>query len=115
MDKTYVLDFASRLLGTDSPTGYTKKAIDLVADEAAALGYQTKRNNKGNLLIYVKGSSSEKTIGFCAHCDTLGLMVRSIKSNGMPYFPVLPHHMYIKTLRPENVRSMRWKSALTRL
>ena len=51
MDKTYVLDFASRLLGTDSPTGYTKKAIDLVADEAAALGYQTKRNNKGNLLI----------------------------------------------------------------
>ena len=83
MDKTYVLDFASRLLGTDSPTGYTKKAIDLVADEAAALGYQTKRNNKGNLLIYVKGSSSEKTIGFCAHCDTLGLMVRSIKSNGM--------------------------------
>ena len=30
MDKTYVLDFASRLLGTDSPTGYTKKAIDLV-------------------------------------------------------------------------------------
>lgn len=83
MDKTYVLDFASRLLGTDSPTGYTKKAIDLVVDEAAALGYQTKRNNKGNLLIYVKGSSSEKTIGFCAHCDTLGLMVRSIKSNGM--------------------------------
>ena len=47
------------------------------------MGYQIKRNNKGNLLIYVKGSSSEKTIGFCAHCDTLGLMVRSIKSNGM--------------------------------
>lgn len=83
MNKTYVLDFAAKLLGTDSPTGFTKKAIDLVADEAAALGYETKRNNKGNLLIYVKGASSEKTIGFCAHCDTLGLMVRSIKSNGM--------------------------------
>ena len=34
-------------------------------------------------MIYVKGSSSEKQSDFCAHCDTLGLMVRSIKSNGM--------------------------------
>ena len=47
MDKTYVLNFASKLLGTDSPTGYTKKAIDFVADEAAALGYQAKMKQQG--------------------------------------------------------------------
>lgn len=82
MNKQYVLDFAKNLLSIDSPTGYTKKAIDFVEEEAKRLGYQTARNNKGNLWIYIDGKSAEKTIGICAHCDTLGLMVRSIKSDG---------------------------------
>ena len=82
MEKEYVLDFAKKLLSIDSPTGYTKKAIDFVEEEANRLGYQTKRNNKGNLWIYINGASNEKTIGLCAHCDTLGLMVRSIKADG---------------------------------
>ena len=82
MNKDYVLNFAKELLHIDSPSGYTKAAIDFVEKEVTALGYETKRRAKGNLLVYVKGQSSEKTIGFCSHCDTLGLMVRSIKSNG---------------------------------
>ena len=82
MNKEYVCDFAKKLLQIDSPTGYTKKAIAYVEEEAKRLGYETKRNNKGNLWIYVNGKSKEKTIGLCAHCDTLGLMVRSIKSDG---------------------------------
>lgn len=82
MNKTYVLNFAKQLLSIDSPTGYTKHAIDFVQKEAENLGYSTEKNQKGNLLISVKGKSNEKTIGFCAHCDTLGLMVRSIQSDG---------------------------------
>lgn len=82
MNKAYVLQFAQKLLGIDSPSGYTAKAIDLIRQEAESLGYETETTNKGNLWIYVKGSSSDKTIGFCAHCDTLGLMVRSIKADG---------------------------------
>ena len=82
MNKEYVCSFASDLLSIDSPSGYTMKAIDFVKEEAKRLGYETEKSEKGNLLIYVKGASSEKTIGLCAHCDTLGLMVRSIKSNG---------------------------------
>lgn len=82
MNKEYVLKFAKALLGIDSPSGYTKKAIHFVEEEAKSLGYETELSEKGNLLIYIKGESSEKTLGFCAHCDTLGLMVRSIKPNG---------------------------------
>lgn len=82
MNKNYVLDIAKKLLSIDSPTGYTKHAIQYVEAEARTLGYETKRTIKGNLLIYVKGASNEKTIGLCAHCDTLGLMVRSIKEDG---------------------------------
>lgn len=82
MEKEYVLNFAKQLLEIDSPTGYTRKAIDFVESKAQELGYETKRNHKGNLWIYVNGLHHTKTIGLCAHCDTLGLMVRSIKSDG---------------------------------
>lgn len=82
MNKEYVLDFAKQLLSMDSPTGYTKHAIDFVKTEVEKLGFETEKNQKGNLLIHVKGKSNDKTIGFCAHCDTLGLMVRSIQADG---------------------------------
>lgn len=82
MNKKYVLNFAEQLLSMDSPTGYTKHAIDFVRAEAEKLGFETEKNQKGNLLIHIKGKSSDKTIGFCAHCDTLGLMVRSIQADG---------------------------------
>ena len=39
MNKEYVCDFAKKLLQIDSPTGYTKKAIAYVEEEAERLGY----------------------------------------------------------------------------
>ncbi len=82
LDLDYVLDFAEKLLQVASPTGYTQSAIQLLKEEAERLGYSTKRNQKGNLILPVKGKSSEKCIGLSAHTDTLGLMVRSIKAQG---------------------------------
>lgn len=92
--KDYVLEFAKTILNIDSPTGYCKEVIDFVEGEAKELGYYTCRNEKGNLQIYVDGQS-EQTIGMCAHVDTLGLMVRSIKSDGTLAFtniggPIIP-------------------------
>lgn len=83
MEKEYVVTIAKSLLGIDSPSGYTQHAITYLENEAISLGYKTRQTQKGNLLIYVKGKRDDKTIGICAHCDTLGLMVRSIKENGM--------------------------------
>lgn len=82
VDKTFVLDFAQKLLNIDSPSGYTANAIAFVKKEAEALGYTTFQNAKGNLFIEVPGKNNETTLGLSAHCDTLGLMVRSIKDNG---------------------------------
>ena len=92
--KDYVLEFAKTILNIDSPTGYCKEVIDFVEGEAKEMGYYTCRNEKGNLQIYVDGES-EKTIGMCAHVDTLGLMVQSIKSDGTLAFtniggPIIP-------------------------
>ena len=92
--KDYILDFAKRLLQIDSPTGYCKQAIHFLEEEAKSLGYETTKNEKGNLLIHVPGSS-ERTIGLSGHVDTLGLMVRSIKDDGTLSFvnvgsPIVP-------------------------
>ena len=90
----YVIGFAKKILAIDSPTGYCKNVIEYVNKEVKKMGYQTSMNNKGNLFIHVEGKS-DKTIGLCAHVDTLGLMVRSIKENGDLSFtnvggPIIP-------------------------
>ena len=92
--ENYVIDFATKILNIDSPTGYCKEVIEVVKKEVEQLGYRTGMNNKGNLFIYVDGQS-DYTIGMCAHVDTLGLMVRSIKENGDLAFtniggPIIP-------------------------
>ncbi len=81
-DKKYVLDTLQDLLLTDSPSGFTKNAADKVKKYAAELGLESETNEKGNVIITVPGQDSSKTVGVCAHLDTLGLMVRSIKSTG---------------------------------
>ena len=81
-DKAYVLDFAQALLMIDSPSGYTMQAGAMVEAEAKRLGYECFFNPKGNLCIKVKGENEHETLALSAHIDTLGLMVRSIKSDG---------------------------------
>ncbi len=82
IDQSYLLSFAKRLLDIDSPSGYTMNAIRFMKEEAEAMGFTCTQNAKGNLLIRVRGKSSAHPLALSAHCDTLGLMVRSIKENG---------------------------------
>ena len=88
-------DYARLLLGADSPSGYTRHVIDLAEGLAHSMNYETRRSRKGNLTILVPGRDSSRTVGVCAHVDTLGLMVRSITAKGELLFrkiggPVLP-------------------------
>ena len=87
--------FAYQLYGIDSPSGYTKKAIAFLEEEAKALGFETSRNQKGNLHIFISGKDHGYKVGISAHTDTLGLMVRSVNSDGTLRFtniggPILP-------------------------
>ena len=66
----------------DSPTGYTNGIIKVVEKYIKKYGYDYKILNNGALEVFVKGKDSSKLVATSAHCDTLGLMVRSIKSNG---------------------------------
>lgn len=83
IDTAYVIEFLVRLLNTPSPTGLTEKAIALT-EEALAEFPELKitRNRKGALLVEWPGEEETTPRGLTAHADTLGAMVKEIKSNG---------------------------------
>jgi len=75
-----ILNYIEKLMAIDSPTGYCEKVINYVNSEVKKMGFKTIVSNKGNLIIEV--GKGKDALGICAHVDTLGLMVRSIKSDG---------------------------------
>jgi len=79
------LPFLFDLLNIHSPTGYHVEAMDFCHERFDALnipGLSVSRTNKGAVLLTWAGDSSDEPHGVTAHADTLGLMVKEIKSNG---------------------------------
>ena len=82
LDLTFVKETLRDLMAIDSPSGFTAEVMEKVEEIADDLGYRFELTNKGCGIITVPGLDPEYVVGFCAHVDTLGLMVRSIKDNG---------------------------------
>lgn len=78
----YVLEQTKKVLAIDSPTGYTKEAADYVISAYEAIGYHPVKTVKGGVLVEIGGTDDKDAILLEAHMDTLGAMVREIKSNG---------------------------------
>lgn len=79
------VEFLVGLLNTPSPTGYYVEAIEYSRKAFEALNIpnlQVTTTGKGALLLTLPGASSAAPRGLTAHVDTLGLMVKEIKSNG---------------------------------
>jgi putative aminopeptidase FrvX len=83
IDTTYLLDFLVRLLNTPSPTGLAEPAIALIEKELASFPDLTMgRTRKGGLVVRWQGQTDDAPRALTAHADTLGAMVKEIKSNG---------------------------------
>ena len=73
---------AVEMLAIDSPSGFTKEAIEWTKKEFEELGFETTPTNKGGIIIDFGGEDSDNGLFFEAHADTIGGMVSEIKSNG---------------------------------
>lgn len=82
MKSQTILKKLEELLLIPSPTGNTYKAIDFLEDEFKSLNLKAKKNNKGNIMVTIPGKDTSKEVTVSAHVDTLGGMVKEIKSNG---------------------------------
>lgn len=78
----YAVEYTTKLLAIDSPTGYTDEAAKWVCDEFRALGYIAFMTNKGGVLVDLGGKGDIDGLLLEAHVDTLGGMVAQIKGNG---------------------------------
>lgn len=77
----YIMEITRKLLAVDSPTGYTKEAVDFLVKEYRALGYDPEVTVKGGVIVDL-GGSREDAVALAAHTDTLGAMVCQVKGSG---------------------------------
>jgi len=83
IDSEYLISFLSGLLNTPSPTGLTEPGIAFTEQALVAFPELTlMRTRKGALVATWVGEKSDAPRALTAHADTLGAMVKQIKSNG---------------------------------
>ncbi|MDO9087150.1 MAG: M42 family metallopeptidase [Anaerolineaceae bacterium] len=83
IDQTYMINFLTGLLNTPSPTGFTDAAIDYTEKALNVFpDVNCSRTRKGGLLVKWSGQHDDHPRALTAHVDTLGAMVKEIKSNG---------------------------------
>jgi len=83
IDQQFMLEFLTGLLNTPSPTGFTDTAIEFTENALAAFpGVSCSRTRKGALQVKWEGENNDHPRALTAHVDTLGSMVKEIKSNG---------------------------------
>jgi putative aminopeptidase FrvX len=76
------LELIAQLTAIPSPSGNTNEAIAFVESYLGHLGVLSRRTSKGALLATLDGKDTSKSRLLTAHVDTLGAMVKEIKTNG---------------------------------
>jgi putative aminopeptidase FrvX len=83
INQDYLVDFLVKLLNIPSPTGFAEPAIAFVEQELSQFSQlQLTRTRKGALIAKWEVQSDLSPVALTAHVDTLGAVVKEIKSNG---------------------------------
>ena len=83
IDTDYLLNFLTGLLNTPSPTGLAMPGIEFTERALGAFSaLSLNRTRKGALLATWPGQKADAPRALTAHVDTLGAMVKEVKSNG---------------------------------
>jgi len=83
INQDYLVDFLVKLLNIPSPTGFAEPAVAFVEKELSQFGQlQLTRTRKGALVTKWEVDSDLPPVALTAHVDTLGAVVKEIKSNG---------------------------------
>src|SRR4051812_6050996 len=71
------------LVAQPGPPGQEEAIRDLVAQQTAALGYESHADAKGNLLVELPGTAGAKPrVVVTAHLDEIALMVQCVERDG---------------------------------
>ena len=81
-DEKRIVELLKRLVETPSPSGYTEKVMNLIEKELDNIGMTYTKTNKGAIIATIEGVDTARHRLLTAHTDTLGAMVKEIKSDG---------------------------------
>ncbi|GKV68864.1 putative aminopeptidase YhfE [Sporosarcina sp. NCCP-2716] len=81
-DTAKTKELIRQLVSIPSPSGFTDDVISFVEDYLKPSNAEMRRNRKGGLIVTLPGENPDKHRMLTAHVDTLGAMVKEVKSNG---------------------------------
>lgn len=88
-DQQYLLSTMEAIVQTPSPVGFSVRLNPLMSRLAEELGEEMTFDKRDCGYLTLDGEDNSKTVLVSAHCDTLGMMVRSIQADGTLKFRVI--------------------------
>lgn len=82
LDKEFLVNTLTELLAIPSPSGYTDGIVHYMAEKLQELGIEYELTRRGAMRATIPGKISSPDRAVVAHLDTLGAMVKNLKSNG---------------------------------
>ena len=83
IDQDYLLEVLVKILKTPSPTGFSHYVISELSNELRKYkNVELHATRKGALVATMLGEKDDQQRGLTAHVDTLGAVVKEVKSNG---------------------------------
>lgn len=82
VDEQFLIDCFREFVSVPSPVCYSVELNPLLEQYAKRFGHTVTYDRRGTAYITVEGEDNSKTVLVSAHCDTLGLMVRTINADG---------------------------------
>lgn len=82
IDIKFTIDTMIKYLNIPSPSGKTQAAIEEARKQFEEMGIKTVRTKKGAIIATIEGKNNLEQKTISAHIDTLGVMVKGIKTNG---------------------------------
>ena len=82
MDLEYLADVLGKLLKTPSPTGFTDEIVQVTGKELERLGIPFELTRRGAIRAHLPGHLHHPDRAIVVHLDTIGAMVKELKSNG---------------------------------
>jgi putative aminopeptidase FrvX len=93
--------YLKNILSISSPSGFTDNVMTFIKEELNKIKVSYNVTNKGALIVTIPGEKNDYQRTFSAHVDTLGAMIKSIKSNGTLSFVTIGGFM-MTTVEGEN-------------
>jgi putative aminopeptidase FrvX/predicted GIY-YIG superfamily endonuclease len=89
----YTIDQLEKILKIPSPSGHTEYVKSHIIEELNTLKVDFYETHKGAIIATIEGEETKEHRTVSAHMDTLGAMVKEIKSNGRLKFDPIGGYM----------------------